>query len=394
MADIFISFRTDDTPRVQPVYDAFRARGLSVFWSNDIPDGAARYQAIIIEEIRKASLVVVLWTHASVKSHAVAQECSQATRDNKLFQMVLDDIEPIEFPMEAVFTAQKTMLVGWTGDTGHRGWVKLNEAIDARLGRPTTASPPVSIPRSQPTPPPLPSSTTDRLKPAAPAVGKPFKDIDIGPELVAVPAGSFMMGEANAQRKVTIGKPLAVGRFPVTFAEWDAAGLPHKPGDQGWGRGKRPVINVNWDDANAYAAWLAKKTGKPYRLLTEAEWEYCCRAGTTTTYAFGDTITTSQAQFSAEQTVEVGTFPPNAWGVYDMHGNVWEWCQDVWHDTYDGAPTDGSAWLQDGDGSRRVVRGGSWFNDPQGLRSANRDGFTSDGRVSFLSFRLARTLNP
>ena len=230
----------------------------------------------------------------------------------------------------------------------------------------------------------------------APGTGKTewFKDIDIGPELVAIPAGSFMMGQPDAQRKVTIAKPLAVGRFPVTFAEWDAAGLPHKPGDQGWGRGKRPVINVNWDDANAYAAWLAKKTGKPYRLLTEAEWEYCCRAGTTTTYAFGDTITTSQAQFSAKKTVEVGTFPPNAWGVYDMHGNVWEWCQDVWHDTYDGAPTDGSAWLQGGDGSRRVVRGGSWSLNPLYLRSAYRFRLSTGDRFFYLSFRLARTLNP
>jgi hypothetical protein len=127
MADIFISFRTDDTPRVQPFYDAFRARGLSVFWSNDIPKGASRYQAIIIDEIRKSSVVVVLWTHASVKSHAVAQECSQATRDNKLFQVVLDEIEPIEFPMEAAFTAQKTVLLGWSGDTHLREWVKLND---------------------------------------------------------------------------------------------------------------------------------------------------------------------------------------------------------------------------------------------------------------------------
>ena len=135
MADIFISFKTEDTQRVRPIYDGFRGRALSVFWSNDIPKGAPNYQAIIKEELLRAPVVVVVWTHNSVHSGPVAQECSQAERGNKLFQILLDDIEPIDFPMEARFKAQKTMLLGWTGDTGHPEWSKLNDAIDARLGR-------------------------------------------------------------------------------------------------------------------------------------------------------------------------------------------------------------------------------------------------------------------
>ena len=135
MADIFISFKTDDTPRVQAVYDGFRARGLTVFWSNGIPIGAPNYQAIIKDEILKAPVVVVVWTNCSVHSGPVVQECAQAERANKLFQIFLDDIEPIDMPMEVKYKAQKTMLLGWTGNPSHSEWIKLNSAIDARLGR-------------------------------------------------------------------------------------------------------------------------------------------------------------------------------------------------------------------------------------------------------------------
>jgi formylglycine-generating enzyme required for sulfatase activity len=230
-----------------------------------------------------------------------------------------------------------------------------------------------------------------------------FKDLADGPVMAVVPAGEFIMGSNDYKNekpphKVTIRQPFAVGRFTVTFAEWDAAGLPHKPSDVGWGRGRRPSINVSWEDAKAYADWLSQSTGKEYRLPSEAEWEYCCRAGTTTKYAFGENITRHRAQFSegewgsAKQTVEVGRFSPNPWGLYDLHGNVWEWCEDVWHDTYSGAPSDGSPWLQSGDASRRVVRGGSWVIDPQFLRSAYRDGLSTDYRLNSLGFRVVMAL--
>lgn len=243
--------------------------------------------------------------------------------------------------------------------------------------------------------------------------GESFRDLDppVGPELVLVPPGRFWMGSnenegsdrERPRHEVTIGYPLLVGKYPVTFAEWDAAeaagGVTHKPGDEGWGRGRQPVINVSWDDAQAYTAWLSKVTGKSYRLLSESEWEYCCRAGTTTAYSFGDTITTARAQFlggvslSANQTVKVGSFPANAFGLHDMHGNVREWCEDHWHDTYAGAPADGSAWVSGGYKERRVLRGGSRLDSPQDLRSAGRFRNKTDGRYGFNGFRVARLVS-
>ena len=151
------------------------------------------------------------------------------------------------------------------------------------------------------------------------------------------------------------------------------------------------MINVSWNDAKEYVSWLARKTGQPYRLLTEAEWEYVARAGTTTKYAFGNTINRQQAQFLERKTAEVGGFPANAWGLHDMHGNVWEWCEDNWHPNYKGAPKDGSVW-SGGDTSLRVLRGGSWVSDPGLLRSANRSGSDPDTRSNGVGFRVARTL--
>jgi formylglycine-generating enzyme required for sulfatase activity len=167
------------------------------------------------------------------------------------------------------------------------------------------------------------------------------------------------------------------------------------------------IINVSWDDiTKQFLPWLSRKSGKPYRLLTEAEWEYAARAGTATPFSTGQTITTDQANFDGnytyggsskgqyrQKTVEVGSFKPNAFGLHDVHGNVWEWVEDCWHDNYQGAPTDGSAWTI-GECSRRAVRGGSWGDYPGTLRSALRDGYTPADRGSYGGFRLARTLSP
>jgi formylglycine-generating enzyme required for sulfatase activity len=230
--------------------------------------------------------------------------------------------------------------------------------------------------------------------------------------MVVVPAGSFTMGspapqsggrrnDEGPERRVTIARPFAVGKYEVTFAEWDACaaegGCKREIQDNGWGRGRRPVINVSWLEAKEYVAWLSRKTGKAYRLLSEAEWEYAARAGTTTRYAFGDTIAKSQAQFSEGQsdsagsTVEVGSFPPNRFGIHDMHGNVWEWVEDNWHPDYQGAPFDGSVW-QGGDTILRALRGGSWRFRPDDLRSGNRFSGPWSGRRIDVGFRIARTL--
>ncbi|WP_244553512.1 formylglycine-generating enzyme family protein [Nitrobacter vulgaris] len=243
-----------------------------------------------------------------------------------------------------------------------------------------------------------------------------FKDCANCPEMVVVPAGSFEMGsptsepghsaEEGPQHLVTIARPFAVGQSEVTFDEWDACVAEggcngYKPSDEGWGRGRRPVVNVSWDDAQSYVTWLSKKTGKSYRLLSGSEYEYAMRAGTQTVYPWGDTVGTNNAnchscgsQWDAKQTAPVGSFPPNGFGLYDMVGNVREWTEDCYHDTYNGSPTDGSAWIKGGDCYHRVVRGGSFLLAPAFLRSASRYWFTSDYRLRYLGFRVARTLAP
>ena len=254
---------------------------------------------------------------------------------------------------------------------------------------------------------PAPSTTAPaETRPAPAQAAGPGKDCAECPEMVTVPAGSFVMGspageegrddDEGPQRTVTIGRAFAVGKFEVTFAEWDACVAGggcngYRPEDRGWGRGNRPVIYVNWNDAQAYVQWLSNRTGKRYRLLSEAEWEYVARAGTTTPFSFGNTITPAQARFASDRTAAVGSFPANRFGLHDMHGNVWEWTEDCYNGSYAGAPSDGSAW-RSGDCSRPVLRGGSWYNYPRYLRSAGRDGNDPSHRVNYVGFRVARTL--
>ncbi len=251
--------------------------------------------------------------------------------------------------------------------------------------------------------------------------GKVFRDCADCPEMVVVPAGSFTMGSPatepgrsdaeGPQHRVTIAKPFAVGKYEVTQAEWQAV-MGNSPsrfkGD------RHPVEQVSWDDAQEFIRRLNAKvrsatrvsTGGdgPYRLLTEAEWEYVARAGTATPFSTGQTITTDQANFEGngtyngsakgtyrQQTVSVGSFQANAFGLHDMHGNVWEWVEDCWHDNYTGAPENGSAWTT-GECKYRVLRGGSWVDDPRHLRSARRSLYEPVIRnYDAFGFRLART---
>ena len=252
--------------------------------------------------------------------------------------------------------------------------------------------------------------------------GRQFRDCDGTwcPEMVVVSAGSYMMGspESEARRdndegprhRVRIAEPFAVGVYEVTFDEWDACrrgdGCTRNPDDSGWGRGRRPVIDVSWADAQAYVKWLSRETGEAYRLLSESEWEYMARAGTTGPFHFGATLSTAQANYNGsytygsgrkgryrKRTEPVGSFPANAFGVHDVHGNVSEWVEDCWHRSYAGAPADGRAWTVGGDCGRRVLRGGSWYYDPRYLRSAYRSGNPSGYRFNGAGFRVARTLD-
>jgi formylglycine-generating enzyme required for sulfatase activity/tRNA A-37 threonylcarbamoyl transferase component Bud32 len=235
-------------------------------------------------------------------------------------------------------------------------------------------------------------------------------------EMMAIPGGSFVMGapasEAESgdsqkpQHQVTI-KPFLMGKYPITQAQWEAvAKLPKIQydlnSDPSYFKGKNlPVEKVDWNDAVEFCARLSQKTGRSYRLPSEAEWEYACRAGTITPFHFGDTVTPDLVNYHGNypygsapkgiwrgKTTAVGSFPPNSFGLYDMHGNVWEWCQDIWQDNYNGAPTDGSAWERGGS-DHRVLRGGSCYDDAVSCRAAYRDGNSAGYLTGNWGFRVA-----
>lgn len=304
---------------------------------------------------------------------------------------------------------------------------------------PSPASVPPSTTPIQPSPAPIQQTTAPIQPLPAPTIPSPlnvellslareralqpkesFKECANCPVMVVIPAGSFAMGSPETelgrknnespQHKVTFVQKFAVGRFSVTFDEWDACVTDggcngYSPPDQGWGRGRRPVINVSWNEAQAFLAWLSRKTGKTYRLLSEAEREYVTRAGTITPFWWGSSISTSQANYDGNYTygddgargefrnesVPVDMFAPNPWGLYQVHGNVSEWTEDCWHESYTDAPTDGSA-RTDADCKLRVRRGGSMGSPPQVLRSAFRLWNEAVNRSFFIGFRVGRTL--
>ena len=245
-------------------------------------------------------------------------------------------------------------------------------------------------------------------------LGATFKDCGPCPEMVVVPPGSFLMGDLHGVgyfseksiRAVRIGYPFAVGKFEITFDQWaacvsDRGCNGYRPDDLGWGRGDRPVVHVSWQDAKAYVTWLSRKTGKSYRLLSEAEWEYAARATSQTMFPWGNSIGSGHANcdgcgslWDDDMTAPVGSFAPNPFGLHDMHGNVYEWVEDCWHSDYQGAPSDGSAWTSGGVCQVRILRGGSYDDTPVLVRSANRDGNITGDRYNLYSgIRVARTLS-
>jgi formylglycine-generating enzyme required for sulfatase activity len=241
-------------------------------------------------------------------------------------------------------------------------------------------------------------------------------------DMVLIPGGTFLMGSPedelersnseSPQHEVTVPS-FFMAKYPVTQAQWQAVvALPKvdqdlKPDPSDFKGSDRPIENVSWHDATEFCRRLAQKTGRPYRLPSEAEWEYGCRAGTTTPFYFGETITTDLANYngtgdsfgsygrgpkgiSRKETTPVGSFPANAFGLYDMHGNVWEWCEDHWHGNYEGAPNDGSAWIDSEakEDASRILRGGSWLFDPNDCRSATRNAILAGIRSDDSGFRV------
>ena len=299
-------------------------------------------------------------------------------------------------------------LLNWDGSNESVEFRKLVEDITAKIGKAAgkTITPQTSI--IQPSPELQPSTAIANRGP-----GSMFRDTledgSRGPEMIVIPAGSFQMGNIHGMgdnsekpvHTVHIQNPFTLGRYQVTFDEYDKYAKFMRrelPKDVGWGRGMRPVIYVSLDDAVEYTKWLSAQTGKRYRLPTEAEWEYAARsggkdeawAGTSKEQELGD-----YAVFRKSQTEPVGSREPNGLGLYDMSGNVSEWVEDCWHDNYAGAPEDGSAWLQAGEGGirQRVFRGGSWGNSPESVRASFRDWSDAGYRGNFIGFRLAQDID-
>jgi len=229
-------------------------------------------------------------------------------------------------------------------------------------------------------------------------------------EMIYILGGTFMMGtpedislnsKEKPQHKVTV-EPFFLGKYPVTQAQWEAV-MDNNPSCF---KGKnRPVETISWYNTVEFTQRLSKMTGKPYNLPSEAQWEYAARAGTTTPFYFGETITSDLANYNGNdtyasepkgvshvETTDVGSFPPNAFGLYDMHGNVWEWLADPWHDNYEGAPSDGSVWEEEGKHSHRLLRGGSWVLNPKFCRCANRNKGTTVCQNNLRGFRVAQSV--
>jgi formylglycine-generating enzyme required for sulfatase activity len=278
---------------------------------------------------------------------------------------------------------------------------------------PTPAPAPAAPPAARPAPPAAPAPQASSTAPATVAepgrgdfkTGDMFRDCSDCAELVVIPAGSFDMGSSteyeNPVHRVTIAKPFAIGRYEVTFNEWDKCvedgGCKYRPDDREWGRGDRPVINISWLDAKAFVTWLSQKTGKTYRLPTEAEWEYAARGGTTTPYWWGRDPGSRQANCrecntgESQRTSPVGSYKPNAFGLYDTAGNAAEWIEDCWNDNYRGSPSNGTAWTS-GQCRLRVLRGGAFDSQAKYVRSMARFRYDADVRYVSNGLRVVREL--
>jgi formylglycine-generating enzyme required for sulfatase activity len=436
MADIFISYSKKHAQLTEDLARDLEAEGYTTWWDTGLLPDDVFFPETIRAEIAAAKAVIVIWAEHSITSRWVYSEANEGDKQGKLLQVRDTPLDPHRVPMP--FNSGNIPPIA---DRAKIFAALARRGIAPSNKRPSPSAAPVPPPIGpQPHFNPARSNSADEgrvrvivgveqvarpawlmpgesfrdiagvgqgaretwLKP-----GESFRDLDIAPEMAVVPPGEFLMGSLDRERpqhKVTIPQAFAVGKYPVTFAEWDAAVasrcLSYEPGDEGWGRGRRPVINVSWDDAQAYVKWLSQKTGQPYRLLSEAEWEYACRAGSKTDYFFGD----SEKDFgdyawytgnAGGRTHPVGEKRPNAFGLYDMHGNVSEWCEDRLHDSYAGKPenlnANAAAWTT-GNSGRRVLRSGSWGVDPR--RAADRHGDYPEIRHFTVGFRLARTLKP
>lgn len=435
MSQVFLSYKKEDSA-VAALFDrALQAKGYSVFWDDKLrPDGAWDRQ--LEDKLASALCVVVLWTPRSVESEWVRAEAEFAKNQAKLLPVMAESCNvPLSFSL-----TQTLDLVGWDGDLDHPAFRKLaswiGEIAQGQLSRPEdTGGDPAEISAAnRGVLGTLPSgesvwdgmTISSRTPP-----GTAFADGPDLPFLRILPAGNFLLGadasdpdrrsEEGPQKRIDIAAPFGLGIFPVTQAQFtvfsdDAApGKASKPRRSWFGFGKPksrrssrsgaaasggspvlPVSGLTVPQAEAFCQALSARTGQNYRLPTEAEWEYACRAGTRTPYAFGASLSPDQACFRASATgldgpQPIGTYPPNPFGLYDMHGNVREWTLDRWHDNYADTPADATP-ARSGHSAMNVVRGGCWQDLPAALRSAARGRATASVGNPTIGFRIVREL--
>ena len=413
MSDIFICYSRTDSVIAKQLTERLEAEGWSVYLDVQTRIGT-RWHQVIQAKLQEARAVVALWSAKSRDSDFVLEEAEFGRRHNILFPAF---IEPVEFPY-GFSRIQTGNMIGWKGKPDHPGLVRLLDALREHLGvegrQPSAADGGDNESRHRDADLPTTQTPPTNLFIPGQTFRDKLKDGGEGPLMVEIPPGRFLMGspsdeperfdDEGPQHEVIIQHSFALGVCAVTFTDYDLFCQTTQrefPEDESWGRAKRPVINVSWQDAQKYCAWLSGQTGCLHRLPSEAEWEYACRAGTQTPFSFGGSITPEQVNYDGnyaytggnkgqyrEKTVPAQSLPANLWGLHEMHGNVWEWVQDAWHGNYQGAPSDGSAWESAGAG--RVLRGGSWDYDARGCRSACRLNYDPDAQNYYTGFRCAR----
>jgi formylglycine-generating enzyme required for sulfatase activity len=422
MSDIFISYKREEQATARKLANALEREGWTVWWDPKLRAGE-RFNDVIEKALKESKCVVVMWSKLSVESLYVKDEATYALKRNKLVPIMIEEVE-LPFRFEDLHTPS---LLGWDGSHDAPEFRRLVGDIGSIVGQPAIEAkgradedqrkridkeknyieqelqPRVYRRVGMGTLSEL--LEEGRLEPGT-VFRDTLKDGSQGPEMIVIPAGTFKMGDIQGTgddsekpvHTVSIAKPFAIGRYLITFEEYDrfaSATSRSLPNDEGWGRGRQPAIDVSWDDTVEYAKWLSEQTGKRYRLPTEAQWEFAARAGTETDYWWGNEMKSGMANCGRKQTSLVGSFQANPFGLYDTAGNVWEWVEDCWHQNYEGSPRDGSPWLEanEGDCGRRVMRGGSWFSTPELSRASGRSWLNAVYRSYGIGFRLAQDLD-